>query len=141
METAVNKDVKTDVDSMSQQVIAEQVNRMLSRVEDIETTLIVFDSDKPITDSTGFPPVKAFTRQKSKRTVEGRDDRQKTIEGKEELQKSITDNSVEESSTKIEVTEKATLWDKIKEWIFCMLLIPALIIAIGLIYKLIKTRK
>lgn len=109
--------------------------------EDRETTLILFDSDKPATDSTGLPLVKAIVQQRTSRKTGASLDTHCSTQS--ETVKSLESQKQEESALNIttEEEEKAGWWDKIKEWIFWILLIPALIIAIWRIYKLIKTKK
>ena len=63
----INKDVRAQVDSLARLAIEEQTERLLNTLEEQETTLILFDTDKPPTDSTGLPPVKAIARQEVKR--------------------------------------------------------------------------
>ena len=51
------------------------------------------------------------------------------------------DKSVEETATTVEVEEKASWWDILKQRIMYILLIPVLIIALWATYKLIKFLK
>lgn len=137
----INKDIRAQVDSLARLAIEEQAERLLNTLEELETTLILFDTDKPPTDSTGLPPVKAIARQEVKREEKRQEKQQRQVQSETELKEETTDNSVEETTSAVEVEQKASGWDTFKERIMYILLIPVLIIALWATYKLIKILK
>lgn len=137
----VNKNIQQQVDSLARLAIDEQAERLFSFLEDSRTTLILFDTDKPTNDSTGLPPVKAVVHNDTKREGTNKECLQKAIESDSEVKKTTTDKSVEERSSAVEVEEKASWWDILKQHIIYILLIPVLIIALWATYKIIKILK
>lgn len=140
-DSVINKDVRAQVDSLSRLAIEEQAERLLNTLEEQKTTLILFDTDKPPTDSTGLPPVKAIARQEVKRVEKRQEKQQRQVQSETELKEDTTDKSVEQTATAVEVEQKASWWDIFKQRIMYILLIPVLIIALWVTYKLIKILK
>lgn len=137
----VNKDIQVQVDSLARLAIDEQTENLLNSLEEKTTTLILFDTDKPVDDITGLPPVKAIARQEAKREESKQENRQSQVQSETELKEETIDKSVEETATAVEVEQKASWWDTFKQRIIYILLIPVLIIALWAMYKLFKILK
>lgn len=129
------------VDSLARLAIDEQTECLLNSLEEKTTTLILFDTDKPVNDSTGLPPVKAIARQEAKREESRQENKQILAQSETDLKEETIDKSVEETATTVEVEQKASWWDIFKQRITYILLIPVLIIALWATYKLIKFLK
>lgn len=140
-DSVINKDVRELIDSLARLAIQEQAERLLNTLEEQETTLILFDTDKPPVDSTGLPPVKAIARQEVKREEQRQEKQHRQVQSETKLKEETINKSVEESATTVEVEEKASWWDTLKQRIIYILLIPVLIIALWATYKLIKILK
>ena len=140
-DSVVNKDIQVQVDSLARLAIDEQTECLLNSLEEKTTTLILFDTDKPVNDSTGLPPVKAIARQEAKREESRQENKQSLAQSETELKEETIDKSVEETATAVEVEQKASWWDIFKQRIMYILLIPVLIIALWATYKLIKFLK
>ena len=140
-DSVVNKDIQVQVDSLARLAIDEQTENLLNSLEEKTTTLILFDTDKPVDDITGLPPVKAIARQEAKREESKQENRQSQVQSETELKEETIDKSVEETATAVEVEQKASWWDTFKQRIMYILLIPVLIIALWAMYKLFKILK
>lgn len=140
-EKTVNKDIQRLVDSIARVHIQSEMERVFSRTDEVETDIILFDTDKPASDSTGLPPVKAMVKQKSKSQEQGGEKAvsQATTETDKTVQE--TDRSHEAEITDEVVEDKPSFWDSLKHQLLRILLIPALFIALWLLYKLIKLVK
>lgn len=126
---------------MARLAIEEQAERLLNSLEERKTTIIHFDTDKPANDSTGLPPVKTIVTQETKREEQRQEKRQSQVQSETEQKQETIDKSIEETATIVEVEEKASWWDILKQRIMYILLIPVLIIALWATYKLIKILK
>lgn len=140
-DSVINKDIQTEIDSLARLAIEEHAERLLSSLEEKQTTIILFDTDKPVNDSTGLPPVKTIVSQETKREEKKQENRQCQVQSETELKEETIDKSVEETATTVEVEEKTSWWDILKQRIMYILLIPVLIIALWATYKLIKFLK
>jgi hypothetical protein len=129
----VNKNIQQQVDSLARLAIDEQAEHLLNSLEEKQTTLIFFDTDKSPDDSSGLPPIKAIAHQEVKREEQKIEKQQNQVQSEIELK--------EETATTVEVEEKASWWDILKQHIMYILLIPVLIIALWATYKLIKFLK
>lgn len=114
---------------MARLAIEEHAERLLSNLEEKQTTIILFDTDKPVNDSTGLPPVKTIVSQETKREEVERLDTRKEVQSETELKEETTDKSVE---------EKGSWRVKFHECLGWILTIPVMIILIYGLYKLIK---
>lgn len=123
---------------MARLAIEEHAERLLSSLEEKQTTIILFDTDKPVNDSTGLPPVKTIVSQETKREEVERHEGRKEVQSETELKEETTDKSVEESATTVEVEDKASWGVKFHECLGWILTIPVMIILIYGLYKLIK---
>lgn len=126
---------------MARLATEEQAERLLNSLEERKTTIIHFDTDKPANDSTGLPPVKTIVTQETKREEQRQEKRQSQVQSETEQKQETIDKSIEETATIVEVEEKASWWDILKQRIMYILLIPVLIIALWATYKLIKILK
>lgn len=126
---------------MARFAIEEQAERLLNSQEEKITTIVHFDTDKPVIDSTGLPPVKTIITQETKREEQRQEKQQSQVQSETEQKQETIDKSVEETTTAVEVEEKASWWDTLKQRIMYILLIPVLIIALWATYKLIKFLK
>lgn len=126
---------------MARFAIEEQAERLLNSQEEKKTTIIHFDTDKPVIDSTGLPPVKIIITQETKREEQRQEKQQSQVQSEMEQKQETIDKSVEETATAVEVEEKTSWWDTLKQRIMYILLIPVLIIALWATYKLIKFLK
>lgn len=126
---------------MARLAIEEQAERLLNSLEEKKTTIVHFDTDKPANDSTGLPPVKTIVTQETKREEQRQEKRQSQVQSETEQKQETIDKSIEETATAVEVEEKASWWDILKQRIMYILLIPVLIIALWATYKLIKILK
>lgn len=135
-ESEISKAVKTEIDSMARLAIEEQAERLLSSLEEKQTTIIHFDTDKPVNDSTGLPPVKTIVSQETKREEVERLEGRKEVQSETELKEETIDKSVEETATTVEVEESWRV--KFHECLGWILTIPVMIILIYGLYKLIK---
>lgn len=122
---------------MARLAIEEHAERLLSSLEEKQTTIILFDTDKPVNDSTGLPPVKTIVSQETKREEVERLDTRK-VQSETELKEKTIDKSVEETATTVEVEETASWRVKFHECLGWILTIPVMIILIYGLYKLIK---
>lgn len=104
----INKDIQTEIDSLARLAIEEHAERLLSSLEEKQTTIILFDTDKPVNDSTGLPPVKTIVSQETKREEKKQENRQCQVQSETELKEETIDKSVEETATTVEVEEKAS---------------------------------
>lgn len=139
--SVTNKDIQTKIDSLARIAIEEHAERLLSRLEETQTTILLFDTDKPADDSTKLPPVKTIVSQQTKRKEKRQENSQRQVESETELQEETNDKSIEETNQSEEVEETASLWNNLRQHITYILLIPVLIIALWAIYKLIKILK
>lgn len=126
---------------MARFAIEEQAERLLNSQEEKITTIVHFDTDKPVIDSTGLPPVKTIITQETKREEQRQEKQQSQVQSETEQKQETIDKSVEETATAVEVEETASWWDTLKQRIMYILLIPVLIIALWATYKLIKFLK
>lgn len=126
---------------MARLTIEEQAELLLNCEEEKKITIIHFDTDKPVNDSTGLPPVKTIVKQETNREEVERLDSRKKVQSETEQKQETIDKSVEETATAMEVEEKALWWDTLKQHIMYILLNPMLIIALWATYKLIKNLK
>ena len=133
-----NNEVTIEVDSMSRHVVEEQEERLMNRLEEKKTTLILFDSDKPAVDSTGLPPVKAIARQEIKREEVERVDGRKKEQIESELKEETIDKKREVHSQYVEIEQKTSWWRDAKNQAMCIMSVLVLIILIYGLYKLIK---
>lgn len=134
----INKDVREQIDSLARHAIQEQAERLLSSLEEKQTTIILFDTDKPVNDSTGLPPVKTIVSQETKREEKKQENRQCQVQSETEQKEKTIDKSVEEIATTVEVEEAASWWVKFHECLGWILTIPVMIILIYGLYELIK---
>lgn len=126
---------------MARLAIEGQAEGLLNREEEKETTIIHFDTDKPVNDSTRLPPVKTIVTQKTKREEQRHEKWQSQVQSETEQKQETIDKSIEETATAVEIEQKASWWDIFKQHIMYVLLIPVLIIALWAMYKLIKILK
>ena len=126
---------------MARLAIEGQAEGLLNREEEKETTIIHFDTDKPVNDSTRLPPVKTIVTQKTKREEQRYEKWQSQVQSETEQKQETIDKSIEETATAVEIEQKASWWDIFKQHIMYVLLIPVLIIALWAMYKLIKILK
>lgn len=123
---------------MARLAIEEQAERLLSNLEEKQTTIILFDTDKPVNDSTGLPPVKTIVSQETKceevERVEGR--KKEQIES--ELKEETIDKKRDVHSQYVEIEQKTSWWRDAKNQAMCIMSVLVLIILIYGLYKLIK---
>lgn len=133
--------MRAEIDSMVRLATMEQTEGLLNSIEEKKTTIIHFDTDKPANAGTGLPPVKAIVTQETKREEQREKKQQSYVQSETEQRLETMDKSVEETATAVEVEEKDSWWDILKQRIMYILLIPVLIIALWATYKLIKILK
>lgn len=121
--------------------IDEQVQQLLNSVEEQETTIILFDTEKSPAENTGLPPVKAAVRQTARREETQQENRQSQVQSETQLNEDTTDKSVEETTATMVTEQKAGWWEMLKQHIVYILLIPVLAIVLWVMYKLIKNLK
>ncbi len=137
----VNKDVQSQLDSLVRSTMREEMERVLNSITETETDLIVFDTDKPVNDSTGLPPVKAVVRQRAKTEQTETETGKQLVQVETEVTQVTEDHSTEQTATAVEEEQKASWWETLKQQLMRILLIPVLFIALWVLYKLIKLLK
>ncbi len=136
-----NKDVRSQLDSLVRATMKAEIGRVLNSITKTETDLIVFDTGKPVNDSTGLPPVKAVVRQRAKT------EQQETETGKQQAQvetkvvQTAEEQGTEQTATVSEERQKVSWRETLKQQIMRILFVPVLIIALWVLYKLIKLLK
>lgn len=137
----VNKDVQSQLDSMVRATMQAEMERVLNSITETETDLIVFDTDKPVNDSTGLPPVKAVVRQRAKAEQRETETGRQQAQVETQVVQTTEDHSTEQTATVVEEEQKTSWWDTLKQQLMRILLIPVLIVALWVLYKLIKLLK
>lgn len=137
----INKDVRVQVDSLARVGVEEQTERMLNSVEGRVTTVIMYDTDKPLNDSTGLPPVRAIVRHAVNREEVESQDTRKEVQSETEVQSESTDKSVAETSTVVEDEETGRYWETFYQHVMNILILPIVLVVIIAIYQLIKRIK
>lgn len=125
------------LDSTIQAEIRAEVERITSRATDTEVDLIVFDSDKPVDDSTGLPPVKAIVHKTTRTEQSQQESGKQQTTRQTTVSQQVDDHSTEQITAGQTVEDTGSWWDHVKR----MLFIPALMIALWGIYKLYKLVK
>ncbi len=118
-----------------------EMERVLNCITETETDLIVFDTDKPVNDSTGLPPVKAVVRQRAKTEQQETETGRQQTQVETEVVQTTEDHSTEQTTTATEEEQKASWWETLKQQLARIMLIPVLIVALWVLYKLIKLLK
>lgn len=126
------------LDSMVHQTVQTEMRRLVNRTDDVETDIILFDTDKPASDSTGLPPVKAVVRQKSTSRECAEEKATGQVQADTDVRQQTADHSRELETTGETAEEKPSFADGLKSQLQRILLIPVLFIALWLLYKLIK---
>ena len=140
-ESVVNKDVQSAIDSVAQNIVETNIDELLEQIDNIETEIVLFDTDKPVVDSTGLPPVKAIVRQKAKTEAKQTTAKQEKQKSEAQVEKKIDDRSTEEVASVTETEEKATWWETLKKHLMRIILIPVILIVIWVVYKFFKLVK
>lgn len=126
---------------MARAEIQAEVERIFSTVINMETDVIVFDTDKPVNDSSGLPPVKAVAHQQVKTKQSEKQIRKQQETRLTEVSQQVEDHSMEQVTTEQTVKDTGTWWDSFKSRLLYILLIPVFIIALWGGYKFYKTIK
>ena len=123
---------------MARLAIEEHAERLLSSLEEKQTTIILFDTDKPVNDSTGLPPVKTIVSQETKREEVERVEGRKKEQIESELKEETIDKKRDVHSQYVEIEQKTSWWRDAKNQAMCIMSVLVLIILIYGLYKLIK---
>lgn len=134
MDNEINKAVQAKIDNISSLEVEEEVASLLNSQKGQKTTIIHFDSDKPANDSTGLPPVKTIITQETKHEEQRQKNRQSQLQSEAEHRQATIYKRCEAHAQYVEV-EEPTLWERLKQGIANIALIPALIFALWAIYK------
>ena len=137
-ERTVNKDVQTHLDSLVRSIAETQFESLMNELEQVETDIILYDTDKPVDDSTGLPPVKAVVSQKVKREGTKTETATQQVRTETEVEHQVTDKTVEDVAVSVDVEEKPSWWETFKKHLMHIALIPVIFLAIWILYKLIK---
>ena len=132
----INKDVHAVMDSMVRQTIEEQTNRLISSLHSEETVIVLFDTDKPVADTTGMPPIKAIVWNTAKQEEQVEESTQKHIQGEQEVHEKHEDKSIVEQNETSEIEQKESWWDALTRYVMDMLMIPVMFVALWIVYKL-----
>ena len=63
--TTVSSEVKQHIDSVANEAVTAQLERMVAQTTAQTTDLLLFDTDKPADPETHLPPLKAVMRQQA----------------------------------------------------------------------------
>lgn len=134
-----NKDVYVINDSVSHFATRDEALTLSWGHEAKRTTIVYFDTEKPIVVSTGLPPVEAIVTHETDRSDQA-------LSTQESYEYGVTEESKEGIDKSHEVTpadgaEESTWWGRFKQRLMNILLLPVVIIAIVATYKLIKLIK
>ena len=140
-ESQVNKDLQSRVDSITQSIVETNINELLEKIEQIETEIVVFDTDKPLVDSTGLPPVKVIVKQTASTEEKQTTTQQQAQDSETKVEKEISDQSVEKETVKTKVQEKTSWWETFKQHLMRILLMPIIFCVIWVVYKAVKLLK
>ena len=140
-ESQVNKDLQSRVDSITQSIVETNINELLEKIEQIETEIVVFDTDKPLVDSTGLPPVKVIVKQTASTEEKQTTTQQQAQDSETKVEKETSDQSVEKETVKTKVQEKTSWWETFKQHLMRILLIPIIFFVIWVVYKAVKLLK
>ena len=121
---------------MVRQTIEEQTNRLISSLHSEETVIVLFDTDKPVADTTGMPPIKAIVWNTAKQEEQVEESTQKHIQGEQEVHEKHEDKSAVEQNETSEIEQKESWWDALTRHVMDMLMIPVMFIALWIVYKL-----
>lgn len=137
-ERTVNKDIQTQLDSLVRSIAETQFERLINTIEQVDTDIILYDTDKPVNDSTGLPPVKAVVNQKVKREDVKAETVLQQVQTETEVEKQVIDKTVEDILLSVEAEEKPSWWETFKQHLMRIALIPVIFLALWILYKLIK---
>lgn len=62
-QTQISSELRQSFDSIAHEAISRELLRVTEQTADVETQLLLFDTDKPADSLTGLPPVKAVLHQ------------------------------------------------------------------------------
>lgn len=125
------------VDSLTRSAVQVETARLFSTVDQLETTLIVFDTSAP-SEGTILPPVKAVIRQTARHEEVARDTAGGSAVTETSITSRLTDRSAGETVVTAPAREKRSWWSTTKR----VLIAAGVALALGLtvygICKLIK---
>ena len=137
-ETAISKDVQVHLDSLVREQVAAQLG-LIAVVEDENITdIVVFDTDKPLADSTGLPPVKAILHRQAKRAQRSQEWAAVQAETYVQSDTEVTDRSVENIQTEQVDEKKPNVGIGVLRTGIGALLLAVALLAIWIFYKRIK---
>ncbi len=107
----------------------------------METDITLYDTDKPINDSTGLPPVKAVVKQRAKSTEDKQGKAIDSLKESVEVAEAVRDLSVTNEDIAQVVEKKPSWWESIKQRLSNLVFWTIAILFLWLVYKLIKLFK
>lgn len=134
----IRKDVQVHIDSLVRQQVATALDRVVEAVGETTTEVVVFDTEKPVSDSTGLPPVKAVVHRQTKQTQ--RSQAKAAVQADTEVQATseITDRSTETVRSEQAEEKKPSAGTGILRTGIGALLLAVAVFAIWIFYKRIK---
>ncbi len=111
------------------------------RSHTMETDLILYDTDKPINDSTGLPPVKAVLKQRAQSVEDKQGIATTAIKEEAQVVETSEDKSVIQEDIAEVVEPKPRWWDSIKQRLSDLIFWVIAILFLWLVYNLIKLFK
>lgn len=134
----IHKDVQAHLDSLVQQQVAAQLDRVVEAVGETVTEVIVFDTEKPATNSTGLPPVKAIVHRQTKQTQRSQAKAAVQAETQVQATSATTDRTTEAVRSEQAEEKKPSAGTGVLRTGIGALLLAVAVFAIWIFYKRIK---
>lgn len=140
-EVDIRSDLRRHLDSLVQERLLAELQRIESVARDVDTEVILFDTTQPAEEDSGglrLPPVKAIVKQSSREKADARE--QLRSEQTREVNKieESTDKGTTAVSTAVETEQRPGWWAQAGQKITTAIAAAVLLLMGWLIYKLVK---
>lgn len=126
------------MDSLVSTQVAMTLERLASSEWETVTDLIVFDTDKPPTDSTGLPPVKAVLHKEHRQKRQSQEAAKVDAQTEEQVTFDTAEENVLQSESVQATEQKPSAGTGVMRFGVGMFLLAVSVFAIWIFYKRIK---
>ena len=141
--TTVSSEVKQQIDSVANEAVTAQLERMVAQTTAQETDLLLFDTDKPVDPETHLHPLKAAMRQRA--TTDTKQSEQATTHTEAQQSKQTTTEMQMQGNGHWEQQTATVQSTSVSKWTDCLLgtlgVVTGLVVSLIAIYVIIKLKK
>lgn len=137
-QTRVDKSAQAHLDSLVRAEVAMMLERLTISEGETVTDLVVYDTEKPATDSTGLPPVKAVLHKEHRQKQQSHETAQTEIQTETQVTADKTEDCTQQSDNVQTSEQKPSAGTGIFRLGMGMFLLAVSVFAFWIFYKRIK---